>query len=397
MRATNRLTAGFMKSPPTGKHCDGAGLWLVVREDGGAQWVLRVTVHGRRREMGLGGFPALGLADARKVSERWRKLAAAGRDPIKEREAEERAARREDITLAILTADAFESRKAELKGDGTAGRWLSPLTLHVLPKLGKVPVTDLDQRDIRDCLAPIWHDKADTARKAMNRLSIVLKHAAALGLDVDLQATEKAKALLGKTRHVSKNIPAMAWGEVPAFYASLDEPTLTHLALRLAILTGVRSSPLRTLRLEQIEGDIWTIPAENMKGRNGTTEAFRVPLSAEAQRVIDLARPHARNGFLFSNTQHGVISDMTLSRMMERRGLEARPHGFRTSLRTWLAEATDAPHEVAEAMLAHSTDSGVVRAYRRTDWIDQRRVLTERWADHVTGGAGQVVKLVGAR
>lgn len=397
MRATNRLTAGFMKSPPTGKHCDGAGLWLVVREDGGAQWVLRVTVHGRRREMGLGGFPALGLADARKVSERWRKLAAAGRDPIKEREAEERAARREDITLAILTADAFESRKAELKGDGTAGRWLSPLTLHVLPKLGKVPVTDLDQRDIRDCLAPIWHDKADTARKAMNRLSIVLKHAAALGLDVDLQATEKAKALLGKTRHVSKNIPAMAWGEVPAFYASLDEPTLTHLALRLAILTGVRSSPLRTLRLEQIEGDIWTIPAENMKGRKGTTEAFRVPLSAEAQRVIDLARPHARNGFLFSNTQHGVISDMTLSRMMERRGLEARPHGFRTSLRTWLAEATDAPHEVAEAMLAHSTDSGVVRAYRRTDWIDQRRVLTERWADHVTGGAGQVVKLVGAR
>ncbi len=347
--------------------------------------------------MGLGGFPALGLADARKVSERWRKLAAAGRDPIKEREAEERAARREDITLAILTADAFESRKAELKGDGTAGRWLSPLTLHVLPKLGKVPVTDLDQRDIRDCLAPIWHDKADTARKAMNRLSIVLKHAAALGLDVDLQATEKAKALLGKTRHVSKNIPAMAWGEVPAFYASLDEPTLTHLALRLAILTGVRSSPLRTLRLEQIEGDIWTIPAENMKGRKGTTEAFRVPLSAEAQRVIDLARPHARNGFLFSNTQHGVISDMTLSRMMERRGLEARPHGFRTSLRTWLAEATDAPHEVAEAMLAHSTDSGVVRAYRRTDWIDQRRMLTERWADHVTGGAGQVVKLVGAR
>ena len=275
MRATNRLTAGFMKSPPTGKHCDGAGLWLVVREDGGAQWVLRVTVHGRRREMGLGGFPALGLADARKVSERWRKLAAAGRDPIKEREAEERAARREDITLAILTADAFESRKAELKADGTAGRWLSPLTLHVLPKLGKVPVTDLDQRDIRDCLAPIWHDKADTALKAMNRLSIVLKHAAALGLDVDLQATEKAKALLGKTRHVSKNIPAMAWGEVPAFYASLDEPTLTHLALRLAILTGVRSSPLRTLRLEQIEGDIWTIPAENMKGRKGTTEVNR--------------------------------------------------------------------------------------------------------------------------
>jgi integrase len=393
MRAKNRLTSSFIKTAPVGKHCDGGGLWLIKRDDGGAQWVQRVTVHGRRREMGLGGLSSLGLADARKQSERWRKLAAAGRDPIKEREAEERAARREDITLEILTADAFESRKAELKGDGTAGRWLSPLNIHVLPKLGKVPVTDLDQRDIRDTLAPIWHTKADTARKAMNRLSIVLKHAAALGLDVDLQATEKAKALLGKTRHVPKNIPAMDWRDVPAFYASLEEPTLTHLALRLLILTGVRSTPLRNIRLDQIEGDVWTVPAESMKGRKGATEPFRVPLSPEAQRIIELARPHARNGFLFPNTRGGVISDMTLSRMMERRGLKARPHGFRTSLRTWLAEATDAPHEVAEGMLAHIVDGGVVRAYRRTDFLEQRRVLAERWADHVTGGAGQVVKL----
>ena len=257
-------------------------------------------------------------------------------------------------------------------------------------------MTDIDQRDIRDTLAPIWHTKADTARKAMNRLNIVLRHAAALGLDVDLQATEKAKALLGKTRHKPKHIPAMAWADVPDFYASLEEPTLTHLALRLVMLTGVRSKPLRFLRLEQIEGGVWTIPSEAMKGREGATTDFRVPLSREAQRVIDLARPHARNGYLFPNTRHGVISDMTLSRHMERRGLEARPHGFRTSLRTWLAEATDAPHEVAEAMLGHVTDSGVVRAYRRTDWIKQRRALAERWADHVTGGAGQVMAMAGA-
>ncbi|SMD12210.1 tyrosine-type recombinase/integrase [Primorskyibacter flagellatus] len=393
MRAKNRLSSSFVKTAPVGKHCDGAGLWLVKREDGGAQWVLRVTVHGRRREMGLGGFPSLGLADARKLAERWRNVVAAGRDPVKEREAEERAARREDISLAMLTADAFESRKAELKGDGTAGRWLSPLTLHVLPKLGKVPVTDLDQRDIRDTLAPIWHTKADTARKALNRISIVIRHAAALGLDVDLQATEKAKALLGKSRHVPKNIPAMAWADVPAFYASLEEPTLTHLALRLLILTGVRSTPLRKIQLDQIEGDVWTVPAESMKGRKGATLDFRVPLADEARRVIDLARPHERNGFLFPNARGGVISDMTLSRHMERRGLKARPHGFRTSLRTWLAEATDAPHEVAEAMLAHLVDSGVVRAYRRTDFLEQRRSLAERWADHVTGGAGNVVAL----
>ncbi|WP_272007839.1 tyrosine-type recombinase/integrase [Roseovarius sp. ZX-A-9] len=395
MRATNRLTAGFLKSPPVGQYCDGAGLWFIKRKDGGAQWVLRVTVHGRRREMGLGGFPALGLAEARKQAARWRAVAAENRDPIKEREAERRAARREDISLAVITTDAFEARKAELKGDGAAGRWLSPLNIHVLPKLGKVPVTDLDQRDIRDTLAPIWHTKADTARKALNRLSIVLKHAAALGLNVDLQATEKAKALLGKSRHVPKNIPAMDWREVPDFYASLNDPTLTHLALRLLILTGVRSGPLRHLRLEQIDGDIWTIPAEAMKGRKGATAAFRVPLSREARAVVEGAKPFARNGYLFPNTRGGVISDMTLSRHMARQGMEARPHGFRTSLRTWLAEATDAPHEVAEAMLAHVTDGSVVRAYRRTDYLEPRAKLAERWADLVTGGAGQKVKLAG--
>jgi integrase len=370
-------------------------LWLVKRDDGGAQWVLRVSVHGRRREMGLGGFPALTLAEARKTAERWRAVAATGLDPIKEREAEQRAARRENISLQALTDDAFEARKTELKGDGKAGRWLSPLTLHVLPRLGRVPVTDIDQRDIRDTLAPIWHIKADTARKAMNRLGIVLKHAAALGLDVDLQATDKAKALLGKSRYVPKNIEAMDWRDVPAFYDSLEEPTLTHLALRIKILTGSRTTPLRFMRFDQIEGDVWTIPGETMKGRKGKTPDFRIPLSRECLRIIELIRPHARNDFLFPNTCGGVMSDATMSRHMERRGLEARPHGFRTSLRTWLAEATDAPHEVAEAMLAHTVDSGVVRAYRRTDWIEQRRVLIERWADHVTGGAGQVVKLVG--
>ena len=133
-----------------------------------------------------------------------------------------------------------------------------------------------------------------------------------------------------------------------------------------------------------------------MQGQKGKAPAYRVPLCQEAKRIIELARPHSRNGYLFPNTLGGVISDMTMSRMMERRGLEARPHGFRTSLRTWLAETTDAPHEVAEAMLSHATDSGAVRAYRRTDFLEQRLVLSERWADHVTGGAGQVVKLVGS-
>ena len=149
MRAKNRLTAGFLKSPPVGKHCDGAGLWLVKRDDGGAQWVLRVTVHGRRREMGLGGYPSLGLAEARKLAERWRNVAAAGRDPVKEREAEERAARREDISLAILTAAAltgwqgwlaFKNRELEM------GRVPPELAGGSPEGMARIEIADLKER-----------------------------------------------------------------------------------------------------------------------------------------------------------------------------------------------------------------------------------------------------------
>lgn len=367
-----------------GKYCDGAGLWLHKREDGGAQWVLRLTVQGRRREMGLGPYPAVTLAEARRMAADARSLAITGQDPIRERERKRREAARNLHLLKDIAADAFEARKAELKGDGKAGRWFSPLELHILPKLGRIPVSDLTQTDIRDTLRPIWHEKAATAQKALNRLFICLQHAAALGLDVDLQATEKARALLGKSRHKPENTPALSWREVPDFYASLSEGTVTHLALRLLILTGVRSHPLRFLHLDQIEGDVWTIPGERMKGRRDATSDFRVPLSPEAVKVIDAARRHARDRLLFPNVRKGVISDATMSRLMERRGMDARPHGFRSSLRDWLAEVAEAPHELAEACLAHVTGSAVSRAYRRTDFLEQRRALMDAWAKHVT-------------
>ncbi|MDO6587141.1 integrase arm-type DNA-binding domain-containing protein [Salipiger sp. 1_MG-2023] len=379
-RPLNKLSAAAVKSATPGKYSDGGGLWFHKRDDGGAQWFLRITAHGRRREMGLGRYPDVTLKDARKLAERWRADAVRGLDPIKERERKRREQARNLHLLKDIALDAFESRKADLKGDGKAGRWFSPLELHVLPKLGKVPVADLDQTDIRDTLAPIWHVKADTARKAMNRLSICMRHAAALGLDVDLQATDKARALLGKQRHKAQNIPALPWQDVPAFYQSLTDGSITTLALRFLILTAVRSYPVRFLNVDQIDGDIWTVPAEAMKGRRDATTDFRVPLSSEALAVIEQARPFAREGFLFPGVRKGVISDMTMSKFMERRGMAERPHGFRSSFRDWLAEATNAPHEVAETCLGHTVGGAVERAYRRTDFLDQRATLMQRWS-----------------
>lgn len=327
----------------------------------------------------------MSLKQAREEAQKWRAFAKAGADPVKERQRLAREAARDDNTLRQIAESAFAARQAELKEDGKAGRWFSPLELHVLPKLGRVPIEEIDQRDIRDILTPIWHTKAETARKALNRLSIVMKHGAALGLDVDIQATDKAKALLGKSRHQPTHIAAIPWHEVPEFYAGLAEPTVTHLALRLLILTALRSKPIRFCNVEQIEGDTWIVPGEIMKSRKGKEADFRVPLSTEARGVIDAARPHARDGYLFPSIRKGVISDATMSRYMERLKMAERPHGFRSSFRTWCAEATDTPRDIAETAIAHTVGNSVERAYRRSDYLEKRRALMEKWGRFVSG------------
>lgn len=142
--ALNKLTAIGVKVSGPGKYSDGGGLWLHKREGGGGQWVLRITIHGRRREMGLGSLSKVSLKDARCTAAKWRAVSAQEIDPIKQREQDRRHAARNLHVLKDIATDAFESRKAELKGDGEAGRWFSPLKLYVLPKLGRVPVSEIN-------------------------------------------------------------------------------------------------------------------------------------------------------------------------------------------------------------------------------------------------------------
>jgi len=146
-----------------------------------------------------------------------------------------------------------------------------------------------------------------------------------------------------------------------------------------------RSYPVRYAETDEFEEDLWVIPGAKMKGAAGKTPNFRVPLSEEAKRIINIAKDRTPNDFVFANHKGNILSDAAMSSIMKREGIDARPHGFRSTLRTWIAETQSASLEVAEMVLAHRPASKVVRAYERTDFLDQRRDILENWAAYLLG------------
>lgn len=361
-----------------GKYADGQGLWLVKAERTKGKWVLRLVVDGKRREMGLGRWPDVSIAEARDRAAEARKELRSGSDPIAARaNAKVKPTR---LTVKQAVASCFEAKKAELKRDGEAGRWMSPLDVHVLPVIGKTAIEDVDQHVLKRVLEPIWHRKADTARKALNRLSLTLKHAAALGLEVDLQATMKVRALLGKQRHVSEHIPSMPYKDAPAFYHWLGhQKAAAALPLRFIMLTSARTGEVRYARHSYIDGDVLTLPPAITK----TGREHKIPLVPEVIAVIQAAKLKDDQDLLFPSPTGKVLSDATMSRLMEREGLDYRPHGFRATFRTWVEEQTDTPFEVAEAVLGHVVEGEVTRAYQRSDRLEKRRILAGRWTNYL--------------
>jgi integrase len=396
--AKNKLTAKGIAAEPAGKHQDGGGLILDKRDAASGKWLFRYSFAGRRREMGLGAWPDVTLAQARALRDRWAGCIVDGRDPIAERQRqmEEERARldRRDPTLAEAVEQAFEARKARLRGDGTRGRWLSPLAVHILPRLGKRRIGDLHQRDLHDVIAPIWRTKHETAEKCVKRLRIVFEHAQVAGAEVDPVTVDRARQMLGHVTVERQHIPAVPWQDIPALWQQLvAHPTVAHLCLRWLILTAVRQHAGRGARLEEIEGDVWTVPADRVKATADRARDFRVPLSTAALQLVDEARPLAVDGILFPGNRlrgraQAPITDTATQKALRALGWDAAPHGFRTSFRSWVQDTEAASYDVAETALGHVIGRQIERAYARSDLLDRRRVLMARWADFVTGAQG---------
>ncbi len=377
-----KLTPTKIKRLPDGDHIDSAGLYLQIRGQS-RSWLYRYQLAGRTRKMGLGPYPAISLADARRLRDEVAKKKALGIDPLEDRKVIR------SMTVKEAVGATFEALKGDLKGDGKAGRWMSPLETLVLPKLGNREVASLTQLDIVDTLRPVWRSKTSASEKAIQRLGIAIRHAKAAGIDVDVGIIANAKIMLGSQGHKPKHIPSMPHAEIPAFYASLGD-SAGDSALKLLILTASRSTPIRFAHPDQfdLKGMIWTIPGELMKTARGKEENFRIPLPSEALELVE-----GHQGLLFPGRSGKPMSDMTLSAIIRRRDLPFRPHGFRASFRSW-ADDTGVDWSVAESCLAHKVGSKASRAYRRSDMLERRRPVMEAWAEHVTGAeVGRVVQL----
>lgn len=388
-RALNKLTAVSIKAAAPGKLQDGGGLILNKAGNNG-KWLFRYSIAGQRREMGLGAWPEVSLADARKARARWASVLAAGTDPISERarllEAEREALNREEPTLAELVYQVFEAKRATYRNDGRQSRWLSPVKIHVLPKLGNRKASSINQIDIRDVLAPIWRTKQPTANMALLRLGMVFRHARLSGVLVDPVTVDIARHMLGQIYHIPTPIAATPWQQIPALFQQLGEQQLDSCrCLQWMILTAVRSDGCRGARFDEIKGDVWTVPASRVKGMRGKVSDFRVPLTDAALELVEICKHGQRNGYLFPGPLGRGISSCALQPPMNKLGQIGRPHGFRTSFRTWVQDTQAASYEVAETALGHVIGGRVERSYARSDLLEQRRTLMQRWCDYVTG------------
>lgn len=379
-----KLTVNKVRGAKPGRHGDGGGLYLEVSGTGGKSWMLRTTVHGRRRDIGLGPCWRVSLADARLEAMRLRRIAREGGDPLIERSRDHMVP-----TFAEVAQTVWEAKKPSWRNGRHTTEWLRSLRDYAFPHIGERRVDQITSAHVLDVLSPIWLDKAETARRVRQRMEEVFKWAKAKRFVTGDNPVEGVKQALPKQRVATSHHNALPWRETPALYQDLaDREAISALALRFIILNAARSGEVRGARWSEIDlvERVWTVPADRMKAGR----AHRVPLSDEAVHVLDAARGLDGN-LVFPAPRGGVMSDMVFKALFKRiakaggteRLASLTTHGFRSSFRDWCSEEAHAPREVAEAALAHVTGDATERAYARSDLFQRRRELMKHWAQFV--------------
>ena len=389
-----RLSPAFVrKASKSGRYYDGNGLFLKIDPSGAKRWGQRLVIHGRQRTLGLGGCALVSLAEARQAALENRKIARAGGDPLAQ------SRRTTNIpTFEAAAATVIDLHRHGWRNEKHAAQWEATLRGYVFPRLGQRSVADITTADVMAVLMPIWNEKPETARRVRQRISTVMKWAVAQGYRADNPAGDAIGAALPKHNGKAKrHHRALPHGEVAAAIKAVrgsGAGIAVKLAFEFLVLTAARSGEVRLATWDEIDkkAKTWTVPASRMKAGL----EHRVPLCDRALAILDEARALADgSGLVFPGTRVGKpLSDMTLSKLMRDLGLEAVPHGFRSSFRNWAGECANAPREVMELSLAHTVRNKVEAAYNRTDLFERRRTLMDQWASYLDGADGAVVPMV---
>lgn len=413
MRIRNKLNVKQLASiKKVGVHSDGGGLYLRVRASGSRAWLFVYTMHGKRREMGLGSDLDVTLAQAREKAAAARMLVSEEIDPqvhrVSARAEAERARKVHTLTTGIGKVSvgrskwptnsfgAFALQWLDSVEDGFSNakhrqQWRNTLTTYAAP-LFPLAINSVSTEAVLEVLKPIWLTKAETASRVRGRIEKVLDAAKVKGLrdgenpargrgHLDLLLPKRSKAEV-------KHHAALPFREIASFFSQLrTRSAISARALEFTILTAARSGETRGMTWSEVdlEQRIWTVPGTRMKAK----ETHQVPLSDAALSILTSLKPETPkpSALIFPALRGGMMSDMAMSQLLKRmeRG-DITVHGFRSTFRDWAGEATNFAREEIEMALAHTIASATERAYRRGRAIDKRRELMVAWADYCLGG-----------
>lgn len=390
--AIHKLTSRKIDNAKPGKYEDGGGLRLVVSQAGAKKWVLRYTINGKRREMGLGSYSTVSLAHARDKALKSRQQASDGIDPIEARQVEETKI----PTFTSCAANYIRAHRRGWKNSKHARQWVRTLKTYARPVIGKKQVDVIITEDILKILSPIWTTKTETAKRVQGRIESVLDYAAAHKYCDSLNPARwrgHLDKLLPKPSRVKTvtHHPAMPYPDLSNFMSDLEQnSSISSQALQFLILTATRTSEVINATWTEIDSGkgIWTIPPHRMKARR----EHRVPLSDKAMQILNTVPRINENPYIFPGSRFNKpLSNMALLQLMRGMGFGVNgnngdyvPHGFRSSFRDWSGEVSSFPRDVAEMALAHVIANKTEAAYRRGDLFNKRTEMMQEWADYLT-------------
>ena len=358
-----------------------------MQSSGARSWVQRLVIHGRRRDIGLGSVALVPLADAREKALVNRRLAREGGDPLAEKRRAESMP-----TFADAARRVLEQKRAGWRDGRHPQSWWASLERYAFPRIGARPVSDVTSAEVLEVLTPIWHAKVQTARRVRERIRGVLEWAVAMELRND-NPCDRIGSVLGPQHVAVEHMRALPHQDAAAAVAKVRASGSARAAVKLAfeflVLTAARSGEVRLATWDEIDthGHVWTISATRMKAKR----EHRVPLCGRAVEILDAARTLGNGPLVFPGRNGAPLAEKRLRRLLQRQGVAAVPHGFRSTFRDWAAEETNHRREVVEAALAHVVGNKVEAAYARSDLFERRRQLMDDWAVYLSGVNGRAV------